>query len=153
MNNAWMNLSASLLLCTSCNFSLFPIIDYCLVPRNNWNKRAYARRTRKTNTAGFYLPNPSEERAKSADEGGGMQQIQQRRHHGVSFFYAREYLMIYKRPGFLAVVWLGSYLTPSPSLLSASCLSFSVFPFELLTGEWEGVEPKHTREARKPGPL
>ncbi len=47
MNNAWMNLSASLLLCTSCNFSLCPIIVYCLVPINNWNKRAYARKTRK----------------------------------------------------------------------------------------------------------
>ena len=35
MNNAWMNLSASLVLCTSCNFSLFPIINnFLLVPRN-----------------------------------------------------------------------------------------------------------------------
>jgi hypothetical protein len=34
--------------------------------------------------------------------------------------------MIYRRPGFLAVTWFGSSPT-LPPLLSASCLSFSVF--------------------------
>ncbi len=41
--------------------------------------------------------------------------------------YSREYWMIYRGPGFLAVGWFGSSPTPSPPMQSASCLSFSVF--------------------------
>ncbi len=41
---------------------------------------------------------------------------------------SREYWMIYRGPGFLAVVWIGSSTSPSPKPLpSATCLSFSVF--------------------------
>ncbi len=39
----------------------------------------------------------------------------------------REYIMYYRGPGFLAVVWFCSFPLPFPHLLSASCLSFSVF--------------------------
>ncbi len=40
----------------------------------------------------------------------------------------REYWVIYRGPGFLAVLWFGSSPTPFPlSFRSASCLSFSVF--------------------------
>ncbi len=38
----------------------------------------------------------------------------------------REYWMISRLPGFLAVAWFGSSPHPLPPLLSASCLSFSV---------------------------
>ncbi len=67
--------------------------------------------------------------------------------------------MIYRRLGFLAVVWFGSSPTPSPpspvSKLSLF-LSLPLCPWpNLLTGEaWErvGEEPNHTT-ARKPGLL
>ncbi len=39
----------------------------------------------------------------------------------------REYLMIYRGPGFLAVVWFGSTPIPYPPLPSTICLFFSVF--------------------------
>ncbi len=39
----------------------------------------------------------------------------------------REYWMIYRGPGLLALVWFGSTPTHFPPLLSATCLSFSVF--------------------------
>jgi hypothetical protein len=39
----------------------------------------------------------------------------------------REYWVIYRGLGFLVVVWFGSPPTPFPPLLSASCLSLSVF--------------------------
>ncbi len=43
-------------------------------------------------------------------------------------FYDREYWMIYRGPGFLAVLCLGSLFTPFPTPLpAASYLSFSVF--------------------------
>ncbi len=38
-----------------------------------------------------------------------------------------EYWMIYRGPGFLAVIWFGSSPTDLPHLPSASCPSFSVF--------------------------
>ncbi len=52
-----------------------------------------------------------------------------------------EYWMIYRGPGFLAVIWFGSSPTDLPHLPSASCPSFSVFLHvcrrsSLLT--WEG---------------
>ncbi len=46
------------------------------------------------------------------------------------FSWTREYWMIYKKPGFLAVLWFGSSPTPPPHfppLQWTSCLSFSVF--------------------------
>jgi hypothetical protein len=66
--------------------------------------------------------------------------------------------MIYRVPGFLAVVY--SSPPPPPPLPSASCLSFSVFlctagRAELTDRRGErgaGEEPNHTT-ARKPGPL
>ncbi len=64
--------------------------------------------------------------------------------------------MIYRRPGFLAVVWFGS--TPFSLLPSAMCLSFSVFPLcrrwrpLMVGGEMVGELPNHTT-ASKPGPL
>ncbi len=55
---------------------------------------------------------------------------------------SREYWMIPKGPGFLAVVWFGSSPTPFPPLLSASCLFFLSLPVcrrsSLLTGEGGG---------------
>ncbi len=52
---------------------------------------------------------------------------------------SREYLMIYSRPGFLAVAWFVSYAHPLLPPQSESCLSFSVFlysisPVELTDG-------------------
>jgi hypothetical protein len=48
----------------------------------------------------------------------------------VSTGATREYWIIYRGPGFFAVVRIGSTPTPSPPPLpSASCLSFSVFLF------------------------
>ncbi len=44
-----------------------------------------------------------------------------------SNYVAREYWMVYRRPGLKAIVWLGSSSTSLPLLSSASCLSFSVF--------------------------
>ncbi len=72
--------------------------------------------------------------------------------------YDREYWMIYRWPGFLAVVWFGSSPTPFSPLPSESCLSLflclpicrrSSFP----TGEGPeraGEEPDHTTTS-KPG--
>ncbi len=40
------------------------------------------------------------------------------------FTPCREYWMIYRRPAFLAVLWFGSYPTPSPLFGSKSSLSF-----------------------------
>jgi hypothetical protein len=66
---------------------------------------------------------------------------------------SREYWMIYRRPGFLAVVWFGS----SHSLLSARCFSFSIIlcvadRAHSLTGEgrrrgWEGSQMILQRES------
>jgi hypothetical protein len=61
--------------------------------------------------------------------------------YAYSNYVAREYWMVYRRPGLKAVVWFGS--SPIPPLLpSASCLSFWVFlclsPSSLLTGEVGG---------------
>jgi hypothetical protein len=39
----------------------------------------------------------------------------------------REYWMVYREPGFLALGWFGSSPTPFHPLPSASCLFFSVF--------------------------
>ncbi len=64
--------------------------------------------------------------------------------------------MICRGTGFLAVVLFGSFPTPQPPLLLASCLSFSyscVSPVELPHGRgWGGggEEPNNTT-ARKPG--
>ncbi len=44
-----------------------------------------------------------------------------------SFSLSREYWMIYREPSILAVIWFGSSPTHSPSLTTASCLSFQVF--------------------------
>ncbi len=77
----------------------------------------------------------------------------------VSQVMNRVYWMIYRGPGFLAVVWFGSSPTPPPiphpheqvvSLSPSSC----VLPVELTLGRGGGAgrEPNHTT-ARKPGPL
>jgi|688.fasta_scaffold1056905_1 hypothetical protein len=58
--------------------------------------------------------------------------------------------MIYRWPGFLAMVWLAS-----PPLPWANCLSFSVFLCisQLTDGGWGvGEDPTH-RNAKKPSPL
>ncbi len=68
---------------------------------------------------------------------------------------AREYWMIYSGPGFLIVIYFGSSPTPSPHILSASCLSFSVF--QCVTG-WgrergKGGGEESIIRRRQPGPL
>ncbi len=68
----------------------------------------------------------------------------------------REYWMVYRGPGFLAVAWFGSSPAPSPlfrqqvvSLSHSSCVS----PVDITYGgDGVGEEPNHTI-ARKPGPL
>ncbi len=72
----------------------------------------------------------------------------------------RQYWMIYRGPGFLAVVWFGSTPTPFSLLLSATCLFFSVFlrlcvggrAYWGERGEGVGMEPIHTT-TWKLGPL
>ncbi len=70
----------------------------------------------------------------------------------------REYWTIYRRPGFLAVVWCGSTPTPCPPLPSVSSISNTQEDWErVATCWWErgkgvGVEPNHTT-TKKPGPL
>ncbi len=70
-------------------------------------------------------------------------------------FYTREYWMIYRGPGFLAVI----RLLPRPflRLMSASCLSYSVFLWDAGRAYWRekgvGEEPNHTTARKKPGPL
>ncbi len=63
----------------------------------------------------------------------------------------REDWMIYRGPGFLAVIWFGSMPCPFPPQKSASCLSFSGFcvsPVKLTDGKGWGermvVEPNHS---------
>ncbi len=61
----------------------------------------------------------------------------------------REYLMYNRIPGFLAVVWFGSFPLPSPlpsrqqvvSLSQSSCVS----TVELLTKEWRGARSQIIR--------
>jgi hypothetical protein len=48
----------------------------------------------------------------------------------------REYWMIYRGPGFLAIEWFGSSPVPLPLLQSASCLSFSVFLYVAGRAYW-----------------
>jgi hypothetical protein len=56
----------------------------------------------------------------------------------------REYLMYYGVQGFIIVIWFGSFPIPHPLLLSASCLSFSMFlcrrSIELTDGTGGGGE-------------
>jgi hypothetical protein len=63
----------------------------------------------------------------------------------------REDWMIYRGPGFLAVIWFGSMPCPFPPQKSASCLSFSGFcvsPVKLTDGKGWGermvVESNHS---------
>ncbi len=53
-----------------------------------------------------------------------------------TFRYPREYWMIYRGPGFLAVVWFGSSL--SPPIPSASCRTFSGFLCVAVRAYWGG---------------
>ncbi len=68
-----------------------------------------------------------------------------------------EYWMIYRGPGCLAVVWVGSSPTPSPTVPSASSLSCSVFYsvllVELTDGRRGGGEEPNHMTSRKPGHL
>jgi hypothetical protein len=63
--------------------------------------------------------------------------------------------MIYRGPGFLAVAWFGSSLTPSPLLSSVGSSDDTQEDWERETSCWreseEGIrlEPKHTT-VRKP---
>ncbi len=69
---------------------------------------------------------------------------------------SREDWTIYRGPSFLAVVWFGSTPAPFPPLLSANCLTFSVFNCVAGPAYWRerrgggGVEPNH---ATAIGPL
>jgi hypothetical protein len=72
----------------------------------------------------------------------------------------RDYSMIYRRPGFLAIIRFGSSPAPSPPLPSARCLYFSVFLcvasavmyWRNREREVVGKETNHTT-ARQPAPL
>jgi hypothetical protein len=60
----------------------------------------------------------------------------------IASLYAREYWMIYREPGFLAVVWFGPPPSPSPvSLSQSSCVS----PDELNDGRGGGGLEKPNR--------
>ncbi len=70
----------------------------------------------------------------------------------------REYCMIYRGPGFLAVVWDGSSTTHLPSILpSATFLSFSVSPVKLTDRRGVGgrgcSRSQIIQPGRNPGPL
>ncbi len=74
------------------------------------------------------------------------------RNRVVEFRCTREYWMIYRGPGFLAVIWFGSFPTSSPSPVSkASCLCLLVFLCvadraywrEMGGGGGEEEEPNH----------
>ena len=76
----------------------------------------------------------------------------------VLFPLNREYWMIYREPGFLAVVWFSSSPTPSPPLVSkldrrhTERLRNKRQLFDRRGGKGVGEEPNNTT-ARKPGPL
>ncbi len=64
--------------------------------------------------------------------------------------WTREYWMIYRGPGYLAVVWsCSSPRQPPPPLPSASCLSFSVFLCVAQRGR--RLEKRPNKEARLVG--
>jgi hypothetical protein len=54
----------------------------------------------------------------------------------VSLADCREYWMIYRWPGFLAVEWFGSSHSPPLLLRSSSCLSFSVYLCVAVRAYW-----------------
>ncbi len=69
----------------------------------------------------------------------------------------REYWIIYRWPGFLAIVWFGSSPTPLSSqqvvsLSQSSCVSPVEIKCRRGGGGGAGEEPNHTT-AKKPGPL
>jgi hypothetical protein len=78
------------------------------------------------------------------------------RYHTFLYFlysHTREYWMVYRGPGFLAVIWLLLTPLPLPPLPSATCLPVC-YQSSLLTGEGGervGKEPKHTT-TRMPDP-
>jgi hypothetical protein len=79
--------------------------------------------------------------------------------HSQTWWFSREDWIIYRGPGYLAVVWFGSKPAPFPlPLLSANCLSFSVFLCVFGRAYWQErgrgdrEEPNHTA-VRKHGHL
>ncbi len=68
----------------------------------------------------------------------------------------REYWIIYRGPGFLAVVWYGSFPTPIPPLSRQKARPGRLRKrdYSILADRWEGEGVgEEPNQARKPGPL